>query len=247
MKIELIGIEGMPDVAPGDDVASLIADAASGENALQGGDVVVVTQKIVSKAEGRLVPLSDVAPSVFAHQWGARYQCDPRVVELVLRESRRIVRMDRGVLIAETHHGFVCANAGVDLSNVDGGKTATLLPEDPDASAQRIREGLLARTKRTVAVIISDTFGRPWREGLVNIALGTAGISPLKSHVGTRDSQGFPLQASIAALADEAAAAAGLVSGKLNRVPVVLVRGLAFDGGGSGRDLLRRPEGDMFR
>jgi coenzyme F420-0:L-glutamate ligase/coenzyme F420-1:gamma-L-glutamate ligase len=247
MKIELIAIEGMPEVVPGDDVAELIANAARGENALQTGDVVVVTQKIVSKAEGRLVRLSDVAPSVFAHQWGARYQCDPRVVELVLRESRRVVRMDRGVLIAETHHGFVCANAGVDLSNVDGGETATLLPTDPDASAHQIREGLIARAGRQVAIIVSDTFGRPWREGLVNVALGTAGIAPLKSYVGTRDSQGFPLQASILALADEAAAAAGLVSGKLNRVPVVLVRGLAFDGGGSGRDLLRRPEGDMFR
>ena len=155
--------------------------------------------------------------------------------------------MDRGVLIVETHHGFVCANAGVDLSNVDGGETATLLPKDPDASAQRIREGLIARTQSKVGVIISDTFGRPWREGLVNIAIGAAGISSLRSHVGARDPQGFPLQATIASLADEAAAAAGLVSGKLNRIPVVLVRGLEYDGDGSARDLLRTPEGDLFR
>jgi len=247
MNIELIGIEGLPEVVPGDDIAQLIATATSGKNAIEAGDVVVVTQKIVSKAEGQLVRLADVVPSAFAHQWATRYRCDPRVVELVLRESRRMVRMDRGVLIVETHHGFVCANAGVDLSNVDGGETATLLPKDPDASAHKIRDGLIARTQSKVAVIISDTFGRPWREGLVNIAIGAAGISPLRSHVGTRDPQGFPLQATIASLADEAAAAAGLVSGKLNRIPVVLVRGLEYDPSGSARDLLRNPEGDLFR
>jgi coenzyme F420-0:L-glutamate ligase / coenzyme F420-1:gamma-L-glutamate ligase len=247
MNIELIAIAGLPEIAPGDDIAQLTADAARGENAIKGGDVVVVTQKIVSKAEGQLVRLAEVVPSAFAQQWGTRHRCDPRVVELVLRESRRIVRMDRGVLIVETHHGFVCANAGVDLSNVDGGETATLLPKDPDASAHKIREGLVARARCEVAVIISDTFGRPWREGLVNVAIGAAGIAPLHSHVGTRDPQGFPLQATITALADEVAAAAGLVAGKLNRVPVVLVRGLAYEGGGSARDLLRRPEGDLFR
>jgi coenzyme F420-0:L-glutamate ligase/coenzyme F420-1:gamma-L-glutamate ligase len=247
MNIALIGIEGLPEVVPGDDVARLIAEASSRQDPIKGGDVVVVTQKIVSKAEGQLVRLADVVPSAFAHQWGTRCRCDPRVVELVLRESRRIVRMDRGVLIVETHHGFVCANAGVDLSNVDGGQTATLLPKDPDASAHRIREGLIARAGCEVAVIISDTFGRPWREGLVNVAIGTAGIAPLHSHVGTRDSQGFPLQATIAGLADEVAAAAGLVAGKLNRIPVVLARGLAYEGGGSGRDLLRQPQGDLFR
>jgi coenzyme F420-0:L-glutamate ligase/coenzyme F420-1:gamma-L-glutamate ligase len=247
MNVELIAIEGMPDVVPGDDLSQLIAEAAAGAGAIHRGDVVVITQKIVSKAEGRLVRLADVAPSPFAHQWGTRCRCDPRVVELVLRESRRIVRMDRGVLIVETHHGFVCANGGVDLSNVDGGETATLLPKDPDASAQKIRDGLISRTGCELAVIISDTFGRPWREGLVNVAIGVAGMAPLKSHVGTRDPQGFPLQATIAGMADEAAAAAGLVSGKLNRVPVVLVRGLTYEPGGSGRDLLRPPEGDLFR
>jgi coenzyme F420-0:L-glutamate ligase/coenzyme F420-1:gamma-L-glutamate ligase len=247
MNVELIGMEGLPDVVPGDDIAQLIADAASRENAIQGGDVVVVTQKIVSKAEGQLVRLADVVPSAFAHQWATRYRCDARVVELVLQESRRIVRMDRGVLIVETHRGFVCANAGVDLSNIDGGETATLLPKDPDASAHRIREGLIARANCEVAVIISDTFGRPWRVGLVNVAIGVAGIAPLCSHVGARDPQGFPLQATIAALADEAAAAAGLVAGKLNRIPVVLVRGLAYEGAGSGHDLLRPPEEDLFR
>lgn len=247
MNIQLIGIEGLPDVVPGDDIARLIAGAATGESAIKSGDVVVVTQKIVSKAEGRLVRLADVAPSAFAQQWAARYRSDPRLVELVLRESRRIVRMDRGVLIVETHHGLVCANAGVDLSNVDGGATATLLPKDPDASAHQIRAGLLARASCTVAVIISDTFGRPWREGLVNVAIGTAGIAPLRSHVGARDPVGFPLQASIAGLADEVAAATGLVAGKLDRIPVVIARGLAYEAGGSGRDLLRQPEGDLFR
>jgi coenzyme F420-0:L-glutamate ligase/coenzyme F420-1:gamma-L-glutamate ligase len=247
MNVALSALADLPDITPGDDIAELIAVAAARQNPLQTGDVVVVTQKVVSKAEGQLVRLADIAPSVFAHQWGTRFGCDPRVVELVLRESRRVVRMDRGVLIVETRHGFVCANAGVDLSNVDGGATATLLPEDPDASAERIRTQLVARTGCEVAVIISDTFGRPWREGLVNVAIGIAGIAPLRSHVGTRDPQGFSLQASIAATADEIAAAAGLVSGKVDGLPVVVVRGLVYERTGSARDLLRKPEGDLFR
>ena len=185
MRLELIGLRDLPEIQPGDDLAAQIVTAAlrAGEP-LCPGDILVVTQKIVSKAEGRLVQLSDVVPSPFAAQWAITHRCDARVVELVLRESRRIVRMDRGVLIAETHHGFVCANAGVDLSNVAGGQWATLLPVDPDASANRVRDGVTARTGNPVAVVVSDTFGRPWREGVVNIAIGTAGFSPLRSYVG---------------------------------------------------------------
>jgi coenzyme F420-0:L-glutamate ligase / coenzyme F420-1:gamma-L-glutamate ligase len=249
MKLELWGIDGLPDVAAGDDVAALVAEGVTqlGQS-LCPGDVLVITQKIVSKAEGRLVKLADIAPSPFATQWATTYRCDPRVVELVLRESRRVVRMDRGVLIVETHHGFVCANAGVDLSNVAGGEVATLLPKDPDASASRIRDRLRTRTGIEVAVVVSDTFGRPWREGLTNVAIGAAGLLPLRSYVGARDPQGFPLQATIQALADEVAAAAGLVSSKLNRTPAVLLRGLLYEeGSGTARELLRAPERDLFR
>jgi coenzyme F420-0:L-glutamate ligase/coenzyme F420-1:gamma-L-glutamate ligase len=249
MKVELFAIEGLPDVVPGDDIAELVVFGIRrlGER-LEPGDIVVVTQKIVSKAEGRLIRLAEVTPSAFAASWGAAHGADPRVIELVLRESRRIVRMDRGVLIAETHQGLVCANAGVDLSNVAGGEVATLLPVDPDASARRIRAGLHAIAGVEVPVVVSDTFGRPWREGLVNVAIGVAGLEPLRSYVGSRDPQGFPLQATIEALADEVGAAAGLVSSKLNRTPAVLVRGILYEAGeGSARDLLRAPERDMFR
>jgi coenzyme F420-0:L-glutamate ligase / coenzyme F420-1:gamma-L-glutamate ligase len=249
MKVELFAIEGLPDVAPGDDIAELIVLGIRklGQR-LELGDIVVVTQKIVSKAEGRLIRLAEITPSPFALQWATANGTDPRLVELVLRESRRVVRMDRGVIIAETHQGLVCANAGVDLSNVAGGEVATLLPIDPDASARRIRAGLHAVAGVEVPVIISDTFGRPWREGLVNVAIGVAGISPLRSYVGSRDPQGFPLQATVQALADELGAAAGLVSSKLNRTPAVLVRGILYESGsGSARDLIRAAERDMFR
>ena len=249
MKVELFAIEGLPDVVPGDDLAELISLGIRrlGQR-LEVGDVVVVTQKVVSKSEGRLIRLAEVTPSAFAVQWGTANGTDPRVVELVLRESRRVVRMDRGVLIVETHQGLVCANAGVDLSNVAGGEVATLLPVDPDASARRIRAGLHVAAGVEVPVIISDTFGRPWREGLVNVAIGVAGLSPLRSYVGSRDPQGFPLQATIEALADELSAAARLVSSKLNRTPAVLVRGILYEAGdGSARDLIRPSERDMFR
>jgi len=249
MKVELFALEGLPDVLPGDDIAELVVLAIRklGER-LQVGDIVVVTQKIVSKSEGRLIRLGDVTPSPFALQWGTANGTDPRVVELVLRESRRVVRMDRGVLIVETHQGLICANAGVDLSNVAGGEVATLLPIDPDASARRIRAGLHAAAGVEVPVVISDTFGRPWREGLVNVAIGVAGLSPLRSYVGSRDPQGFPLQATVEALGDELGAAAGLVSSKLNRTPAVLARGILYEAGdGSARDLIRGAERDMFR
>jgi coenzyme F420-0:L-glutamate ligase / coenzyme F420-1:gamma-L-glutamate ligase len=249
MKLELWGVEGMPEVVPGDDIAALLVGALDRlGHRVANRDVVVITQKIVSKAEGRLVNLADVKPSPFAIQWATTYGADSRVVELVLRESRRVVRMDRGVLIVETRHGLVCANAGVDLSNVAGGEVATLLPEDPDASARRIRAGLRDRAGVDVAVVVSDTFGRPWREGLVNVAIGAAGFSPLVSYVGARDPRGFPLQATIQALGDELAAASGLISAKLNRTPAVLLRGLLYEAGdGTAKELLRTPERDLFR
>jgi coenzyme F420-0:L-glutamate ligase/coenzyme F420-1:gamma-L-glutamate ligase len=249
MKVELLGIEGLPEVTPGADIAALVADGASqmGEP-LESGDVVVVTQKVVSKAEGRLARLADVIPSPFASEWSTAHGCDARLIELVLRESRRIVRMDKGVLITETHQGFVCANAGVDLSNAGGGEMAALLPKDPDASAHRIRAGLIARTGVDLAVVVSDTFGRAWREGLANVAIGVAGFRPLRSYVGAHDPTGFALKASVQALADEVAAASGLVAGKLSRIPAVVVRGLSYESGeGSARELLRAPEKDLFR
>lgn len=249
MKLELTGIEGLPEVQRGADLAALIAGGASQMgDPLRRGDVVVVTQKIVSKSEGRIVPLADVVPSTFATQWARAHGGDPRLVELVLRESRRIVRMDRGVIITETHRGHVCANAGVDLSNVGGGDVASLLPEDADESARRIREGLAVRTGLELAVVVSDTFGRAFREGLVNVAIGVAGLRPLKSYVDARDPAGLTLRSTVQALADEVAAAAGLVAGKLNRTPVVIVRGLAYDAGeGSARTLQRDAERDLFR
>jgi coenzyme F420-0:L-glutamate ligase/coenzyme F420-1:gamma-L-glutamate ligase len=249
MKIELIGIEGLPEIAPGADVAEIVALGASRAGLrLVNGDVVVITQKIVSKAEGRLVRLEDVDPSPFALEWGRAHRLDPRLVELVLRESRRIVRMDKGVLVAETHHGFVCANAGVDLSNVGAGDVAALLPRDPDGSARRIRDGLVARTGAEVAVIISDTFGRPWREGLTNIAIGAAGIRPLVSYIGVPDAGGLVLRGTVLALADEIASASGLLARKLSRVPAIIVRGLSYEAGeGEARELIRPADRDLFR
>jgi len=250
MKLEIIGIEGLPEFAPGADVGEIVADGAERTGTpLRRGDVVVVTQKIVSKAEGRLVPLSDIVASSFAVEWAAAHRCDPRLVELVLRESRRIVRMERGVIIAETRHGFVCANAGVDLSNVAGGEIAALLPEDPDRSARRIRDTLSVRAGAPVAVIISDSFGRPWREGLVNVAIGVAGLAPISSYVDAKDPGGFELKATLQAVADEIAGAAGLVSRKLNRIPVVVVRGATYEvGDEAGASALIRPaDRDLFR
>lgn len=249
MKIELTGLEGLPEVEPGADLAAILADGAAraGEQ-LRRGDVVVITQKIVSKAEGRLVRLGDVVPSPFATEWARAHGGDPRLIELVLRESRRIVRMDRGVLVTETRHGFVCANAGVDLSNVGGGEVAALLPEDPDASARRIRDALVARAGVDLAVVISDTFGRPWREGLANVAIGVAGFRPLHSYVDARDPRGWVLRGTVQALADEIAAVSGLVARKLSRIPAILVRGVSYEPGeGSARELIRAPERDLFR
>lgn len=247
-SVQIIPLMGLPEVAPGDDIARLFADAATRQDLVpRQGDVFVVAQKIVSKAEGRSVRLDTVHVSERAEKWAAEYRKDPRLIEIVLREASRIVRMERGVIIAETRHGFVCANAGVDLSNAPAG-TALLLPEDPDRSARELRERLTRTFGVHVAVIISDTFGRPWREGLVNVALGVAGMAPLSDYRGQRDVHGRTLLASVIATADELAAAAGLVMGKLDRVPVAVVRGMKLaEGKGSGRDLIRPADRDLFR
>ena len=246
--VRILPLAGLPEVASGDDLGALIMQAARKQGVgCAAGDVFVVAQKIVSKAEGRSVRLDSVEPSERARRWAAEFQKDPRVIELVLRESSGIVRMERGVIVARTRHGFVCANAGVDVSNTREG-TALLLPEDPDGSARKLQEQLARAFGCHVGVIVSDTFGRPWREGLVNVALGVAGMSPLADYRGQRDAHGRVMQATIIAVADELAAAAGLVMGKLERVPVVIVHGVALEKGtGSGRDLIRPAERDLFR
>jgi coenzyme F420-0:L-glutamate ligase / coenzyme F420-1:gamma-L-glutamate ligase len=247
-RYEVIGIEGIGEVRPGDDIARIVVEAAARQRTpLTSGDVVVLSQKVVSKSEGRLLRLPDVTPSPMATTFAAELGRDPRLIEVILRESRRIVRMDRGVLVTETHHGWVCANAGVDQSNVDADVVA-LLPVDPDGSARAFRDAVRAQTRAEVHVIIADTFGRPWREGLVNIAIGVAGFAPLRSYLGERDPAGRPLQATILAIADELAAAAEPVMGKLDRIPAALVRGLALAASEDGsKALLRDPARDIFR
>src|ERR671917_138289 len=244
--IEILPVRGIPEIRPGDDLAALAAEAAGTE--VRDGDVVIVTHKVVSKAEGRLVDLHTVEPSALAKAFASRYGKDPRQIEVVLRESRRIVRMDRGLIISETPHGFVCANAGVDASNVPGDDVVCLLPVDPDGSAAKLREALAERTGSDPAVIVSDSFGRPWRDGITNVAIGVAGMQPLADYRGKRDPHGFPLEASVLAVADELAAAAELVMGKTAGIPVAIVRGYPYErGSGTARDLLMPPGRDLFR
>jgi coenzyme F420-0:L-glutamate ligase / coenzyme F420-1:gamma-L-glutamate ligase len=247
-RYEVIGITGIGEVRPGDDVARLIADAASVQGTpLASHDALVVGQKVVSKAEGRVLRLPDVEPSPATRRMADALGRDPRLLEVILRESRRVVRMDKGVILTETHHGWICANAGVDQSNVDV-ETVALLPEDPDRSARALCERLASIAGVDVSVIIADTFGRPWREGLTNVAIGVAGMAALRDYIGEPDSAGRPLQATILAVADELAGAAEIVMGKLDRVPAAIVRGLRLppsDGGS--KPLLRDPARDLFR
>ena len=247
-RYEVIGIEGIGEIRPGDDIARIVIDAAARQRTpLITGDVVVLSQKIVSKSEGRLLRLSEIAPSTMAATFAAELGRDPRLIEVILRESRRIVRMDRGVLVTETRHGWVCANAGVDQSNVDADLVA-LLPVDPDGSARAFRDAVRAQARAEIHVISADTFGRPWREGLVNIAIGVAGFAPILSYLGQQDPAGRPLQATILAVADELAAAAEPVMGKLDRIPAAIVRGLALQASEEGsKALLRDPARDLFR
>lgn len=239
-------VSGIPEVQAGDDLAALIV--ARLEEPLQDRDVVVVAQKIVSKAEDRVVALSSVTPSERAIEMGKEADKDPRIIELVLRESRSIVRWSRGVLISETHHGFVCANAGVDRSNAGAPDAVVLLPVDPDASAGRLRDAIRHRTGTDVAVIVTDTFGRAWREGHVNVAIGVAGMPALKRYAGQFDPDGYELRVTEIALADEIAAAAELVMGKLDRCPAAVVRGLELpESTETAQTYVRPKEKDMFR
>lgn len=247
-EIRILGIPGIPEIQPGDDLGGhIVAAIRAAGTSVAASDVIVVAQKVVSKAEGRLVRLDSVMPSDLALRWAREHQKDPRVIELVLRESRRIVRMERGVLIAETHHGFVCANAGVDVSNTPPG-TAALLPEDPDRSAGMLLARFESEFGATFGVIIADTFGRPWREGLVNVAIGVAGLAPQLDHRGQQDASGYTLQATVIAIADELASAAELVMGKTSGLPVALIQGFSSHGRhGTSRELIRAPERDLFR
>ncbi len=249
-SVTLIPIEGMPEVTPGDDVGALIVSAVADQRTpLQDGDVLVVTQKVVSKAEGRIVDLRTITPSPKAADFGRRWEKDARVVEVALSEAVRVVRMENGVLITETRHGFVCANSGVDGSNVGSasGDIVTLLPEDPDASARRIRDRV-REAGAEVAVIVSDTFGRPWREGAGNVAIGVAGIEPLWDYRGQRDTDGRELHSTVIAVADELAAAAELVTNKLDRVPAAIIRGYAYTPGEGGiAPVIRERAKDLFR
>ena len=247
-RYEVIGIVGLGEVRPGDDVTRLLVDAARAQGTpLATHDVLVVGQKIVSKAEGRILKLSEVEPAPATRRMAESLGRDPKLLEVILRESRRVVRMDKGVVITETHHGWICANAGVDQSNVDA-DTVALLPEDPDRSARALRDGILALTGAEVAVLIADTFGRPWREGLTNVAIGLAGLPALIDYVGKPDSAGRPLQMTMLAVADELASAAEIVQGKLDRIPAAIVRGLRLEAAdGGSKVLLRDPSRDLFR
>lgn len=246
--VRIFGLPGIPEVRAGDDLAGMIADAARAAGGIEDGDVLVVTQKVVSKAEGRIVDLAGVTPSAFALDIAAQWDKDARQVEVVLRETKRIVRMGHGVMICETRHGFICANAGVDASNVERTGTVCLLPLDSDASARAIRGRLRADLGADVAVIVSDSFGRPWREGIVNFAIGCAGIAPLLDYTGQRDPAGYELRVTAMAVVDELAAAAELVHGKLARMPVAVIRGAEYARGeGSVREIIRDAERDLFR
>lgn len=245
--LALFPLKGIPAVAPGDDLAALLVAAAERSGVGLSDGVLVICQKIVSKAEGRLVSLPDVKPSAEAERIAAEDDKDPRQVELVLRESVRIVRRGHGVLITETRHGFVCANSGVDLSNTPGEDVAVLLPEDPDASAHRLRRELAARGAAPLAVVVSDTFGRPWREGLVDQAIGCAGIAPVEDLRGHPDWTGRELAVTANAVADQLAAAAGLLMRKDAGLPAVWIEGVPLAGDAPLRTLLRDPATDLFR
>jgi coenzyme F420-0:L-glutamate ligase/coenzyme F420-1:gamma-L-glutamate ligase len=248
-EIRVIAIERLPEFVVGMDLASSIIEACIAQSTpIQEKDVLVVTQKVISKVEGQLLDLSTVTPSHIAKQWATEHCKDPQLIEVVLRESVRIVRMDRGVLITETRHGFHCTNAGVDASNVPGEGIVSLLPVDSDASAENIRESVRLATGTGVAVIITDTWGRPWRQGVTNIAIGSAGMVVLRDYRGSTDSYGYDLSASVIAVVDELASTAELVMGKLDKVPAVIIRGYEYEAGlGSIRDLARPPEQDLFR
>ena len=244
-EVRVLGLPGIPELDVGDDLAALVVDAAGRVGGLQPQDVIVVAQKAISKVEGRVVDLREVEPSERARELAG--DTDPRRVEVILREAREVVRSRPPLIIAETQHGFVCASAGVDASNAKGPDTVVLLPVDPDASAARMREAIQERTGLDVAVIVSDSFGRAWRQGTTDVALGVAGLEALRDLRGQRDAHGYELHATQIAVADEIAGAAELVMGKLDGIPAAIVRGLRPEGDGSGSDLLMPRERDLFR
>jgi len=246
--VSVAPVVGIKRIEPGDELGVLIARAVR-SNALElaDDDIVVVTQKVVSKSEGRLVKLDEVKPGKKAAELASELGKDPKVIELVLRESRRVVRKGHGVLITETKHGFVCANSGIDMSNVESGYVA-LLPLDPDASARGIRRSLEKATSKRLAVIVTDTFGRPWREGQTDLAIGCSGIAPTQRLAGKRDPYGYVLRVTQPAVVDEVAAAAELVMKKLSLVPVAIVRGVEYRRGESGvSSMIRKSRLDLFR
>jgi coenzyme F420-0:L-glutamate ligase / coenzyme F420-1:gamma-L-glutamate ligase len=239
-------VTGIPELREGDDLAALIAE----QTELEDGDVLVVAQKAISKIEGRVVRLDDYEPSDQAREIAIadpENQTDPRRIEAILQEAKRIVRVRPPLVICETRHGFTCASAGVDASNTPGEGTLVLLPLDPDASAARLREALRALTGCDVGVIVADSFGRPWRRGTTDVALGAAGIDVVREYIGERDPTGYELHATVIAIADEIAGAAQLVMGKLDRVPVAVIRGLDVAGSGSALELVIPEAEDLFR
>jgi coenzyme F420-0:L-glutamate ligase/coenzyme F420-1:gamma-L-glutamate ligase len=248
-EIRIIPVAVSDEIQPGDFLPhKLIGALKPARVSLANGDVLVVKHKIVSKAEGRLVRLDTIRPSAASRAWARKYKLDARVTELALRESRRVIKRKNGVLITETRHGFICANSGVDVSNVDGGEHALLLPKDPDGSAARLRSAVKKKLGVTVAVIISDSFGRPWREGLTEVAIGVAGMKAIEDYRARRDPHGYELRVTLDAVADELACAAGLVAGKLSRTPFVIIRGFSYQPGrGNYRSLLRPAAQDLFR
>jgi coenzyme F420-0:L-glutamate ligase/coenzyme F420-1:gamma-L-glutamate ligase len=248
-QLQIIPVPLAEEIRPGDSLLDKLLKALSHpKQRLKAGDILIVKHKIVSKAEGQFVDLNSIKPSVRSKTWASRYKLDARVTELACRQSRSVIRRKRGVMITETRHGLICANSGVDVSNVDGGSTALLLPEDPDRSAARLHRGLKKRLQLSIPVIITDSFGRPWREGLTEVAIGVAGMQALRDYRGLRDAYGYPLRASIEAVADELACAAGLVCGKLTRIPMCVVRGFRYQRArGSARQLIRPAANDLFR
>jgi coenzyme F420-0:L-glutamate ligase/coenzyme F420-1:gamma-L-glutamate ligase len=248
-ELRIIPIPFPDEIQPKDSLsAKLLAALKHHKISLQAGDILVLKHKIVSKAEGQLVDLQTIKPSVSSRAWARRYKLDARVTELAQAQSKRMVRRKRGVMITETHHGLICANSGVDVSNVNGGQHALLLPEDPDRSAAKLHRELKKSLNLTIPVIISDTFGRPWREGLTEVAIGVAGMQAMHDYRGDRDPHGYPLRVTIEAVADELASAAGLVCGKLARTPACIIRGFAYrPSRGSARDLIRPAKSDLFR
>jgi coenzyme F420-0:L-glutamate ligase/coenzyme F420-1:gamma-L-glutamate ligase len=248
-ELRIIPIPLADEIQPGDSLAEKLIYPLKHLNiAIQKGDILIVKHKIVSKAEGQLVPLETIKPTASSRSWARRYGLDARVTEVALAESKRLVRRKRGVMITETRHGLICANSGVDVSNVNGGRHALLLPKDPDQSAAQLHRELKKRLKLSIPVIITDSFGRPWREGLTEVAIGIAGMQALHDYRGRRDPHGYPLRVTMEAVADELACAAGLVCGKLVRTPACIIRGFPFrPGSGRARDLIRPAKTDLFR